>query len=191
MRVEAANLLSEKTARIEFPWKDAGGEYLDLHENPGAITQIEAARENPPFARMLLELNEEGSLFRTIRAKVWPTITSASQPGAENSFQSRMDLIFARDSFNAMPERFDDAVHRLVGLWMKDSSADTLVARLEILPCSYKESARNGAALRITLTAKGSTADQARTRWGLGLVRLQQALLFVSREMKQKLGLNS
>ncbi|HUK31309.1 MAG TPA: hypothetical protein VLV89_09360 [Candidatus Acidoferrum sp.] len=191
MRVEAANLLSEKTARIEFPWKDAGGEYLDLRENPGAITQIAAARENPPFARMLLELNEEGSLFRTIRAKVWPTANGAAQPCAENSFQSRIDLIFARDSFNTMPERFDDAVHRLVGLWMKDASADTLTARLEILPCSYKEPGRDGAALRITLTAKGANADQARTRWGLGLVRLQQALLFVSREMKQKLGLNT
>jgi hypothetical protein len=191
MRVEAANLLSEKTARIEFPWIDAGGEYLDLRENPGAITQIESARENPPFARMLLELNEEGSLFRTIRAKVWPAIIVAPQPGAENSFQLRVDLIFAGDSFNAMPERFDDAVHRLVGLWMKDSSADTLVARLEILPCSYKGSGRDGAALRITLTAKGATADQARTRWGLGVVRLQQALLFVSREIKQTLGLNT
>jgi hypothetical protein len=191
MRVEAANLLSEKTARIEFPWKDAGGEYLDLRENPGAITQIEAARENPPFARMLLELNEEGSLFRTIHAKVWPTKTESAQPGNENSFQSRIDLNFVRDSFNTMPERFDDAVHRLVGLCMKDSSSDTLVARLEILPCSYKESAREGASLRITLSAKGANADQARTRWGLGLVRLQQALLFVSREMKQKLGLNS
>jgi hypothetical protein len=189
MRVEAANLLSDKTARIEFPWKDAsGGEYLDLHENPGAIMQIAAARENPPFARVLLELNEEGSLFRTVRAKVWPT--PADQPGGEDSFHSTIVLIFAHDPFNAMPERFEEVVRRLVELWMKDASADTLAARLEILPCVYKDSGRNGAALRITLTARAAIADQARTRWGLGLVRLQQALLFVSRAMKQKLGVD-
>jgi hypothetical protein len=188
MRVEAANLLSDKTARIEFPWKNANGdEYLDLRENPGAITQIAAARENPPFARLLLELIEEGSLYRTVRAKIWPA--TAGSAGGEDSFQSRIELIFAHDSFNTMPERFEDVVRRLVELWMKDASAETLAARLEILPCGYKTSGRDGAALRITLAARGANEDQARTRWGLGLVRLQQALLFVSRAMKQKLGI--
>jgi hypothetical protein len=189
MRVEAANLLSDKTARIEFPWKNAAGdENLDLRENPGAITQITAARENPPFARLLLALNEEGSLFLTVRAKAW--LSPSQQADGEDSFHSRVELIFAHDPFNTMPERFEDVVRRLVELWMKDFSADTLAARLEILPCSYKLSGRDGAALRITLTACGANADQARTRWGLGLVRLQQALLFVSRAMKQKLGMN-
>jgi hypothetical protein len=189
MRVEAVNLLSDKTARIEFPRKNAAGEgYLDLRENPGAVTQIAAAREYPPFARLLLQLNEEGSLLRTIHSKVWAA--SASQSGGEHSFQLRIELIFTHDPFNSMPDRFEDIVGRLVQLWMKDLSADTLAARLEILPCSYAASARDGAALRITLTARGADADQARTRWGLGLVRLQQALLFVSRAMKQKLGMN-
>ncbi len=188
MRVEAANLLNDKTARIEFPWKSENGdEYLDLRENPGAITQISAARENPPFARVLLELNEEGSLFRTVHAKIWPA--AAGLAGCEDSFHSRIDLIFAHDAFNAMPERFEDAVRRLIELWMKDASADTLAARLEIIPCGYKASSREGAALRITLTARGANSDQARTRWGLALVRLQQALLFVSRAMKQKMGI--
>jgi hypothetical protein len=189
VRVEAANLLSDKTARVEFPWRNAAGEeYLGLRENPGAITQIVAARENPPFARLLLELNEEGSLFLTVRARAWPT--PSQQAGGEDCFHSRIELIFAQDPFNAMPERFEDVVRRLVELWMKDFSADTLAARLEILPCSYKLSGRDGAALRITLTARGANAEQARTRWSLGLVRLQQALLFVSRAMKQKLGIS-
>jgi hypothetical protein len=189
MRVEAANLLSEKAARIELPWKDAGGEYLDLRENSGAITQICAARESPPFARVLLELNEEGSLFRTVRAKAWQA--SAQQSEREESFRSRIDLIFAHDSFNYIPERFENLVRRLVELWMKESSSGTIAATLEILPCSYKATGRDGAALRITLTARGASADQARTRWGLGLIRLQQVLLFVSRAMKQNLGIEA
>ena len=189
MRVETANLLSDKTARIEFPWKNAlGEEYLDLRENPGAITQISPARENPPFARLLLELNEEGSLFRTIRAKLWPA--PAEPASRDHSFHSRIDLIFVRDALNSIPEQYEEVVRRLFELWLKDPSEDTLAARLEILPCSFKASGRDGAALRITLTARGASPDQARTRWGLGLVRLQQALLFVSRAMKQKMGIN-
>jgi len=190
MRVESANLLSDKTVRIEFPWKDAtGDEYLDLRENPGAITQIAAARESPPFARLLLELNGEGSQFRTIRAKVWAE--AAGQAGGEDSFHSRMELIFAHDPFNTIPKRFEDAVRRLVELWMKDGSSDALAARLEILPCTHAPGARPGGALRITLVARGANAEQAQTRWALGVVRLQQALLFVSRAMKQKLGIES
>ncbi len=190
MRVEAANLLTDKSARIEFLCKSASGdEYIDLLENPAAITEIAAARENPPFARVLLQLNEEGSLFRTVCAIVWPA--PAERIGGEESFQSRIDLIFAHDFINAMPERFEEVVGRLVELWMKDLSADALTARLEILPCNYTTTGREGAALRITLMARGANADQARTRWGLGLIRLQQALLFVSRAMKQKLGMNT
>ncbi|HEV3218898.1 MAG TPA: hypothetical protein VGZ48_03960 [Candidatus Acidoferrales bacterium] len=187
--MEAANLLGEKSARVEFPWKDAGDEYLDLRENAGAITQISVARENPPFARLLLALNEEVSVFRTVRAKVWTA--DAGDAGAENIFQSRIELIFARDSFNAMPERIEEVVGRLVQLWMKDASADSLSARLEILPCSYQISGRDGAALGITFSARAANAEQARIRWSLGLVRVQQALLFVSREMKQRQGLNT
>jgi len=186
MRVEAANLLSDKAVRIEFPWKDAtGDEYLDLRENPSTISQIAAARENPPFARLLLELNGEDSLFRTVRAKVWAE--AAQQAAGEDSFHSRMDLIFAHEPFNTMPGHFEDVVRRLVELWMKDGSADALAARLEILPCTHEPGARLGGALRITLVARGANAEQARTRWALGVVRLQQALLFVSRAMKQKL----
>jgi hypothetical protein len=72
---------------------------------------------------------------------------------------------------------------------MKDLGADTLAAKLEILPCNYMAAGRSGAALRITLTARAANMDQARTRCGIGLIRLQQAILFVSRAMKQKLGI--
>jgi hypothetical protein len=43
-------------------------------------------------------------------------------------------------------------------------------------------------ALRMRLTAKGDSADQAVLRWGLGLAHLQQALLFTSRHLRMHLG---
>jgi hypothetical protein len=105
--------------------------------------------------------------------------------------------MFAQESFNFMPERYEDVVRRLVELWMRDSSGDALSVRMEILPCKY-ESAKaggtaktEGGALRLSLSAKSASADQARIRWGLGIVRVQQALLFVSRAMRQKLGIDS
>ena len=190
MRVEAVNSLGVSSAGIEIPWSGADGDaYLDLRENPAAIAQIGAARENSPLMTFLTAVNGAGSLFATLRAKVWGE--SASQAGAEFTFHSRVDLIFARAEFNFIPERYEDVVQRLVTLWMKDSSGDSLSVRMEILPCAYGAEKRDGAALRLTLTSRSASAEQARVRWGLGIVRVQQALLFVSRAMRQKLGIDN
>jgi hypothetical protein len=196
MRVEAVNSLGVSGATIEVPWSGADGDhYLDLRENPSAIAEISAAREYSPLARFLTVVNGAGSLFSTVRAKVWEE--TASQAGAEFTFHSRVDLMFARSEFNFISERYEDAVQRLVALWMKESSGDALSVRMEILPCDYVAAntrgteKKEGAALRLTLTSRSASAEQARVRWGLGIVRVQQALLFVSRAMRQKLGIDN
>jgi hypothetical protein len=190
MRVEAVNSLGVIGVAIEIPWSGAEGDtYLDLRENPPAIAQINAARENTPLMTFLTSVNGPGSLFATVRAKVWDE--QNAQPGGDFTFHSRMDLMFAQSAFNFMPERYEDTVQRLVVLWMRDTSGDTLSVRLEILPCAYGSEKKEGAALRLTLTARSTSAEQARVRWGLGIVRVQQALLFVSRAMRQKLGIDN
>jgi hypothetical protein len=188
MRVEAVNSLGVSGVAIEVPWSGADGDaYTDLRENPAGISQIEAAREYSPLAGFLTVVNGAGSLFSTVRAKVWEE--SASQAGAEFTFHSRVDLMFARAELNFISERYEDAVQRLVALWMKDTSGDALSVRMEILPCAFGAEKKDGAALRLTLTSRSASAEQARVRWGLGIVRVQQALLFVSRAMRQKLGI--
>jgi hypothetical protein len=190
MRVEAVNSLGVGGGAIEVPWGSPDGDhYVDVRENPAAIAQISAARKFPPLAGFLAAVNGAGSLFASVRAKVWEE--SVSQSSAEFMFHSRVDLIFARAEFNFIPERFEDAVQRLVALWMRDTSGDSLSVRMEILPCAYGVEKKEGAALRLTLTARSASAEQARVRWGLGIVRVQQALLFVSRAMRQKLGIDN
>jgi hypothetical protein len=190
MRVEAVNSLGVSGAAIEVPWRGTDGDaYLDLREDPAAISQISAAREYSPLAGFLTVVNGAGSLFATVRAKVWEETTS--QAGPEFTFHSRVDLMFARSEFNFISERYEDAVQRLVALWMKDTSGDALSVRMEILPCVYGDAKKEGAALRLTLTARSASGEQARVRWGLGIVRVQQALLFVSRAMRQKLGIDA
>lgn len=189
MRVEAVNSLGVAGATIEIPWRDLDGdEYLDLRENLGAIEHIAAAREHSPLAGFLAAVNGEGSIFTTARAKVWAENPPSASEGC--SFHSRVELFFAHESFNSTAERYEEVVRRLVELWMRDTSGDTLAARLEILPCRYADAGQAGVALRIGFSARGTTPEQACTRWGLGLVRVQQALLFVSRAMRQKLGID-
>src|ERR1017187_5123300 len=115
MRVEAVNSLGVSAGAIEVPWRGAdGNEYLDLRETPAAIGRIGASAEHPPLASFLTAVNGPGSLFATIRAKTWDE--SSGQPGAEFTFHSRVDLMFAQESFNFMPERHEEVVRRLVPL---------------------------------------------------------------------------
>src|SRR5580704_6023983 len=158
MRVEAVNSLGVSGAGIEIPWSGADGDhYLDLRENPAAIMKISAAREHSPLAGFLTVVNGAGSLFSTASARVWEE--PDAQAGAEFTFHSRLDLMFARMEFNFIPERYEDAVQRLVALWMKDTSGDTLSVRMEILPCVYGDAKKEGAALRLTLSARSASAE--------------------------------
>lgn len=189
MRVEAINSLGASANAIAVPWRDANGEeYLDLREDPGAISRIAVAREHTALAGFLAAVNGPGSLFNSVRVKAWPEV--GAQGGAESRFHSRVDLIFTHESFNSSSERYEDVVRRLVELWMRDASGDALSVRLEILPCRYGDTTSTGAVLRLILTARGANPEQAVTRWALGIVRVQQALLFVSRAIRQKLGID-
>jgi hypothetical protein len=190
MRVEAVNSMSGAEASIEIPWRDADGNvYFDLRENPRAISKIEAAREHPALAGFLSLVNSQSSLLATSRVKLWRE--DPPRESSESSFHSRIDLFFAHDVFNSSADKYEEVVRRLVELWMRDLSPDALAIRLDIIPCRYGSEGRPGAALRITFSAHGANAEQARTRWALGLVRVQQALLFISRGMRQKLGIDN
>lgn len=193
MRVEAINLLEStrtkaESATIRVPRQTTeGSEFVNLREDPTGIARIAAASEHPPLAAFLVAINGEGSLFSTVGIRVCSS--ASSQSGEEFSFHSQVDLIFAHQPFNFIADHYEDAVRRLVELWMKDS-ADSLTARLEILPCQFESHSREGVGLRIVFTARGASAEQARTRWSLGLMKVQQALLFVSRAMRQNLGVS-
>jgi hypothetical protein len=189
MRVEAVNSLDKPASTIETHWKNADGEsFVDLRQNPSAAGKLSVARDNAPISGFLTIVNGGGSLFSSVRAKTWAE--EAKDAGADAAFCSRVDLVFAQNEFNFIRERYEDALRRLLEVWMKDfTSTDTLSVRLELIPCKFIIPGKSGIALRLQLTARGANAEQARMRWGLGIVRVQQALLFVSRAMRQKLGL--
>ena len=70
---------------------------------------------------------------------------------------------------------------------LERDTADTVRAVLRISPCDFTAENRRGFCLSIRLVAEGSSAQQAELRWGLGLARIQQALLFRSRALKQQI----
>jgi hypothetical protein len=92
--------------------------------------------------------------------------------------------VFAASGFNWERENYVALCVGLKELLERDTAISTR-AVLRISPCDFTAENRRGYCLSIRLVAEGNSAQQAELRWGLGLARVQQALMFRSRALKQ------
>lgn len=188
MRVEIASEGEDSPEALEIPWEspDPAIRYFDLRSEPRALEQLPEARRHPPLRSFLAAVNSADSVFATARCC---TRLDQDAPTAAGSceFACSLDLVFAFDDLNFDRSHFDGLTRRLEELLSRDAPADALCVELRIRLCHFRASGRTGFALRIALAARGDAPEQAELRWSLGLVRLQQALLFLSRVIRHHL----
>lgn len=160
-------------------------DYVDLRKHPQAILQVPAVEANPPMGRFLEIINGADSLFASFAATA---AEAAAQPGtsAPAGFGSSVMLVFADPTLNHQRDRYEHLAIQLSGLLLRES-AEALTCELAVAGCEFPAESKRGYCLRIALLARGETTDQARVRWGLGLARVQQALLYCSRQIRLKL----
>ncbi len=163
---------------------DLAGSHFDLRENPGAIEQIEPARLYRPLRGLLVALNSAESEFASVACRTWTKENPGTAEASE--FASRVDKIFCGQQHNFESSTYVSLVEGLRELLERESGADTLAAEVCVLRCDYRGSRRPGYAMRLILAGRGSTPAQAELRWGLGVAHLQQALLFLSRAVRQQ-----
>jgi len=189
MRVELALEPAEPVEKLEIPWEspDPTRRYLDLRDDPRGITQVEEARRHPPLRSFLVAVNSDDSLFATARCKTWQKQDDPSAGASPCEFSSRLELVFAPEQLNFDRRQHEGLARRLEELLTRETAPDALRSELRVLSCRYRAPGREGFCLRITLHARGTTPEQAEMRWGLGLARIQQALLFVSRVLRQQI----
>ena len=159
-----------------------GTDRYDLHLTPAMIERIEPARNHLPLRTLLANINAQNSLFATFACKVW----SATEPGAAEPsiFASRVDLIFLSEAVNFGPGPLENLARRLTDLLQKEPG-DALRVELRLGSVELAGDT-DGYCLRILLYARGASPEQAEVRWGLGLSRIQQALLFVARPLRHR-----
>jgi hypothetical protein len=158
-------------------------EHLDLHVDPAAMGRIEAAQRYVPLRNLLIYLNVSDSLFSTFGSKAWSG--REDDPEEPFVFVSRVDLVFLREDANFGSGPHENLGRRLAELLGREPG-DAL--RVELQICRAELGGQGGFCTRVSLYAKGATPEQAELRWGLGLARLQQALLFVARGLRHELG---
>jgi hypothetical protein len=156
-------------------------EPLDLRQDPRSIASIDAARQHPAFGGLLLYLNSEESPFSTLGCKVWSSIDD-SEP-EPNKFASRIDVVIRQDAGGHGKVQCEELARRLAEL-LEGEPGDALQAELHIARTALA-SVRQEYCLRLILCSRGRGEQQARLRWTLGIARVQQALLFLARAIRQ------
>ena len=182
MRVEIVEAEEGPEAVAFFPPRE---DFVDLRENPQAVGQIPAALHHAPLRNFLTSVNGAESMFATSEAST-KTDEPATVSGGTCEFALQTGLVFAAPHFDWDPVHYIELSSSLKELLERDPS-DAVRAVLKISPCYFTEEGRRGYCLGIRLVAEGNSAQQAELRLGLALARAQQALLFLSRGLKQHL----
>ncbi len=188
MRVETAFDAGAPGETLEIPWgtPDAEDSYFDLRENPLALRRVKPAVEHPPLRAFLTSVNSDDSFFSTARCKTWTQQDPSTSEPERCEFASRVDLVFASESVNLDRGHYEKLVSKLHELLAREAGAETMRVELRVRPCRFRALGA-GFCLRILLFTRGASPEQARLRWGLGVARLQQALLFTSRLLRQQI----
>jgi hypothetical protein len=158
-----------------------GPERLDLRQESAAIERIDAARQHRGLRSLLLNLNADESPFSTFGCKVWAaTETTGAEPMV---FASRIDLVLAHRPEARDSAQYEALANEITKL-LEREPGDALRVEVQISPAQFA-GGRQGFCLRLLLSARAAAQEQARLRWSLGLARVQQALLFLARAMRQ------
>lgn len=141
----------------------------------------DAGGKVPVFRGFLSSLSDGESPFSVLSYKVWSAKSdSESEPLA---FASRVDLTISQSAQSLDRQQYADFAAGLAKL-LEHEPGDALMVELQIASVRFPDG-RQGFCLAILLVARGTGPDQARLRWSLGLARIQQALLFEARALRQ------
>ena len=182
MRVEVVDDSEGRGPALVFPPAE---NYVDLRENPRAVEQIAAARQYSPLRNFLTAINGSESLFTSASVATKSELPPAVSADNAYEFASQTSLVFAEPSLNFDRDCYSDLVSSLEQLLERDPG-NAVRAVLRISHCDFPSEKKRGYCLGIRLTAQGISPEQAEMRWGLGLARVQQALLFRARGLKQQ-----
>jgi len=184
MRVEIVEAAEAEKPSAVFPPNE---DFVDLREDPQAVQKIPAARQYPPLRNFLTTVNGAESIFATISASTRSDLPASVSAVGVHEFAFEATLVFADPALNFERRQFAELSSGLKELLERDT-ADTVRAVLRIASCDFPAQSQRGFCLGIRLVAEGDSPEQAELRCGFAMARIQQALLFRARSLKQQIG---
>lgn len=163
MRVEIVEKIPERRAEMTEAPKDIA---LKL-----ALKNFNAAMQH------------EDSLFEKPEAEIRPVTSTVNSRGC---CSGETLLRFRDKEFGRSQTMHVRLIEKLSELLKDAGSSEALTARLGVTSKGSKKTDEVEHSLWIQLDAVGDSSEHAILRWGLGLARLQQALLFTCRYLRQR-----
>jgi hypothetical protein len=164
--------------RVETPEEipDSGG----LARGPANLGAASRAAQS-----FLAVIDGDDSLFRLVE----PLRQSLEEMGERNAVLAGSFLLaFRRPELACDRKLHQMLLENLVQLLREETEKDALTVRLCTTANTLKKGESAELALWMQVEALGETVEQARLRWDLGITHVQQALLFLSRSLRQYLG---
>ncbi len=165
----------------ERPATDIHNSEQDDGWDADTIRREATARESAVLRGFLASLSDKESPFSIVSHKLWSADSNVeSEP---NVFASRVDLTISSGGQSLHRHQYEDFAAELAKL-LEREPGDALGVELQIVFARIPDG-RQGLSLGVLLLAHGASRDQAQLRWSLGLARVQQALLFEARALRQ------
>lgn len=193
MEAELLIELGKQDDRLEVPWADPANptnRYYDLKAQPQLLDEVIEAHANPPLRRFLENLNRPASPFASAKCDTWTTeefspAERAAFPAAREKVGSYVDLMFAREEFNFLPEHYK----QLAGRWAALVGSAPAAARAELClrRCYYQAQRSWGYYLTVFLFGYGANLQEAEQHWAAGLAVLGDSLNRLGRALAQAL----
>ena len=176
---------------LEFPWEDAGTalRHFDIRKHPEQIRFVDEAEHYRELHDFLVAINAGVSQFESAKCDVW---TDDELSAAEDvydgtlKFASYVDLIFCSASGHRGSFPTHEKLARRIAELLGKAPEMSAQAEFIIRRCYFRDepAAPDGFYYTFYLSGYGSDEAEARSRWGIALNLVQNALLQVSAESK-------
>lgn len=176
---------------LEFPWEDAGTalRHFDIKNNPEQIRFVDEAEQYRELHDFLVAINSKTSKFESAKCDVW---TDEELSPSEDiydgtlKFASYIDLLFTSETGQRTNFVSHQKIARRIAELLSKAPEMSAQAEFIIRRCYFRDEPEPQDGFYITFYLSGYGADEAeaRSRWGIALNLVQNALLQVSAESR-------
>jgi hypothetical protein len=190
MQADYSVELGRDAAALEVPWisEDGAARYYDLKQHPDLVLQIPEAIQSPELSAFLTRINAQGFPLETVKCDAWFSREIAPEEeifNAAGKYVSYVDLIFAGDAQRLSFENHEALAKNLCALLKRApemaASVELVIRRCYFHPEETPAESHDGFCITAYVSGFGEDEPEARRRWSIALVLLQNALVQAAR----------
>jgi hypothetical protein len=190
MQADYSVELGREEPALELPWQseDGASRYYDLKRHPDLVLQIPEAARLPELSAFLSRINAAEFPLQSAKCDAWYSQEISAEEeifGEAGKFVSYVDLVFAGDGPRMSLERHETLAKNLCALLNRapemSASVELVIRRCYYHLADNPAESNDGFCMTAYVSGYGSDEAEARRRWSIALMLLQNALVQMAR----------